>query len=120
MRQLRSALARCLMVWLVAVFVTGAFGMGTAGASSDPKPANMTEHMAQYGSDCPATGETQAPPMHEGHAACKMMLCCVSHAPDFVTPQPSFEMMPASYALTVKPGLTQAEPERLKKPPRQS
>lgn len=107
------------MVWLVAVFVTGAFGMGAAGASSDPEPAHMTDHKAQPRSDCPTTDGTGAP-VHKSHAACTMMLCCVSQTPDFIALQPKFEMMPANYALSVKPGLTQAEPERAKKPPRQS
>ncbi|WP_073037686.1 hypothetical protein [Roseovarius pacificus] len=117
MRQLRSALARCLMVVLMATFVMGSFGMGAAGAATTAEPAHMMDHEAQSGSDCPAMDETGAP-MQKGHAACTMTVCCFSEAPDFGAIQRDAQLLPASYAVSVEARLTQAEPERAKKPPK--
>ncbi|MCZ0812504.1 MAG: hypothetical protein ACQEVT_15040 [Pseudomonadota bacterium] len=117
MRQLRSALARGLMVWLVAGFVMGSFGMGVSGAATAAEPAHMMGHAAQSGSDCPTMDDTGAP-RHKGHAACAMTVCCFSEAPDFAAHLPDSELIPSNHVLFAEMRLTQAEPERAEKPPR--
>ncbi|MGK7651988.1 hypothetical protein ACSQ76_06090 [Roseovarius sp. B08] len=117
MRQLSAVLAKCLMVVLMAIFVMGSFGMGAAGAATVDEPAHMMEHAGQSGSDCPTMDETDAP-MQKGHAACTMTVCCFSEGPDFVALQPEPQLLLASYAQSVEARLTQAEPERDKKPPK--
>lgn len=117
MRQLRAVLAKCLMVVLMAMFVMGSFGMGAAGAATMDEPAHMMEHAGQSGSDCPTMDETDAP-MQKGHAVCTMTVCCFSEAPDFGALQPEPQLLLASYAQSVEARLTQAEPERAKKPPK--
>src|SRR6056297_1205019 len=117
MRQLRSNLVRCLMIILMAMFVMGSFGMGAAGAATTVKTAQMMDHATQSGSDCPTMDEADAP-MQKGHAACTMTVCCFSDAPDFGPLRPAPELIPASYVRSAEARLTQAEPERAKKPPK--
>lgn len=117
MRQLRAVLAKCLMVVLMAMFVMGSFGMGAAGAAATDEPAHMMDHASPSASACPTMNETDAP-MQKGHAACTMTACCFSEAPDFGALQPEAQLLPASYAQSVEARLTQAEPERAKKPPK--
>ncbi len=117
MRQLRAVLAKCLMAVLMAMFVMGSFGMGAAGAATVDEPAHMMDHAGQSGSDCPTMDETDAP-IQKGHAACTMTVCCFSEGPDFRAIRPEAQILPASYLLSIEDRLTQAEPERAKKPPK--
>ncbi|QFT92539.1 hypothetical protein FIU86_06780 [Roseovarius sp. THAF9] len=118
MRQLRAALAKCLMVVLMAMFVMGSFGMGAAGAAAaTAEPAHMMDHAGPSARDCPTMDETDAP-MQKGHAACTMTVCCFSEGPDFRAIRPEAQILPASYLLSIEDRLTQAEPERAKKPPK--
>jgi len=105
------------MVALMAMFVMGSFGMGTADAAKMGERAQIMDHVAQHSSDCPTMDETGAP-MQTGHTACTMTVCCFSEAPDFGALRPMALAMPASYAQPVDAGLTQSEPERAKKPPK--
>lgn len=117
MKLLWFGLARCLMVVLMAMFVIGSFGVGGAGASTMAEPAQMIGHAAQSDSDCPTMDETGAP-VQKDHAPCTMTVCCVSEAPDFGAVQPDAQILPSGYARSVEARLTQAEPERAKKPPK--
>ena len=117
MRQLQAVLAKSLMVVLVAMFVMGSIGMGAAGAATTDAPAHMMGHADPSASDCPTMDETDAP-MQKGHAACTMTVCCFSEGPDFRAIRPEAQILPASYLLSVEARLTQAEPERAKKPPK--
>ncbi len=116
-RQLRAVLAKCLMVVLMAMFVMGSFGMGAASAAKVDEPAHLMDHAGQSSSDCPTMNETDAP-MQKGHAACTMTVCCFSEGPDFRAIRPEAQILPASYLLSIEDRLTQAEPERAKKPPK--
>ena len=104
MRQLRPALARFLMVWLVAGFVMGAIGMGASGAGMAMEP----------GRACPEAAKTGAT-MQKGHGACAMTVCCFSEGSQLGVETPDFVLV---HVLSAEPRLTQAEPERAKKPPR--
>lgn len=105
------------MATLMAMFVMGSFGTGGAAAAKMSEPAHMMEHAAQPGSDCPTLDDTDAP-MQTSHAACTMTVCCFSEAPDFGAVEPEAQLLPASYTVSVEARLTQAEPERAKKPPK--
>lgn len=105
------------MVLLMAMFVMGPVGMDAAGAAAMVEPAHMMDHEAQSGSGCPTMDETGAP-MQRGHAACTMTVCCFSEAPDFGALRPEAQLLSASYAQSIEARLTQAEPERAKKPPK--
>ena len=116
MRQLRNALSRLLMVWLVATFVTAFVGVGASGAAT---PSDMPHDAAHadmpMGEDC----STEAG-MHgqKGHEACAMTVCCFSEVPDLSALSPDFEVMPTLYQPLAERRLTQSEPERVKKPPK--
>lgn len=118
MRQLRPALARFLMVWLVAGFVMGAIGMGASGAGMAMEPAHMAGHVAdaamEPGRACPEAAKTGAT-MQKGHGACAMTVCCFSEGSQLGVETPDFVLV---HVLSAEPRLTQAEPERAKKPPR--
>ena len=105
------------MVVLMAIFVMGSFGMGAADAAKMDERAQMMNHMAQHSSDCPTMDETGAP-MQTSHAACTMTVCCFSEGLDFRAIRPEAQILPASYLLSIEDRLTQAEPERAKKPPK--
>lgn len=121
MRQLRPALARFLMVWLVAGFVMGTIGMGTSGAGMAAEPSDVAAHVAQAtmapGHDCPDSVKTGAQ-MQKGHGACAMAVCCFPEGSHLGVVTPDFVLVPARHVLSAEPRLTQAEPERAKKPPR--
>jgi len=105
------------MVVLMALIVTGSFGMGAAAAVTGPESAHMMDDAAQSGSDCPTMAKSGGP-IQKGHAACTMIVCCFSEAPDFGAIQPVAQLLRASYAQSAEARLTQTEPERAKKPPK--
>lgn len=103
------------MALLMAVFVMGSVGTGVAGTAAEPAP--MSDDAALPTSACPDMDKAGASP-HTGHAGCAMTLCCFSDAPDPVAHRPEFVLMPASYVLAAEARLTQAEPERDRRPPK--
>jgi len=117
MMQLRSSLFQCLMGVLVAMVVMASVDMGAAKAATANAPAHMTGHADQLAHPCPTMDETgtSAP---DGHAACSMTVCCFSDIPAFGAPQPQPKLVRTNHELAVEPRLTQAEPERAKKPPK--
>lgn len=121
MRQLRSALERFLMVWLVAGIVTGAIGMGTSGAGMAMESVHMAGPVAEAamvpGHDC-AEAATTGAQVQKGHGACAMTVCCFPEGSALGVVTPDFVLVPARHVLSAEPRLTQAEPERAKKPPR--
>lgn len=118
MRKVRFVLSRFLMIWLVATVVTGSIGMSAAGAVPVAGAGQADDVGAMTpGVDCDMASDMKSN-AKGGHADCAMTICCYPGSPDLAALEPDFEIMTASYVLTIEPRLTQAEPERAKKPPR--
>ncbi|WP_198133235.1 hypothetical protein [Roseobacter sp. AzwK-3b] len=117
MKQLRSILARCLMVVIMAMLVTGSIGMNATDAAQTDGSAQITDHAARHGSDCSTMDKTGAP-VQKSHAACTMTVCCFSEIPDFSAVWPEARPLQVGYARAIAARLTQAEPKRAKKPPK--
>lgn len=106
------------MVVLMMMFVMGSFELGAVKAATTVESGHMMDHAAPSVSDCPMQDEATDAPMQTGHAACMMTVCCFSDIPGFGALQRDPKLVTTSRFLVAEARLTQAEPERAKKPPK--
>lgn len=120
MRLLRSIYAYVLTFCLVLSLVVSAGAMGMAHELDASGTADgAVEHvMAPQGMDCPSMAHSDDSGKTGHDRPCAMTACCFSAGNELRADGPATEFVPARYARFGDHRLTQAEPERAKKPPR--